>query len=345
MLVNILPFFSFLNRLNEIDNKFCSIILPYRARSDDDAPPIFSFQKLNNSKVPVLNYYRTIDPTKILFYLFREKVYPIENKNLKRIILGVKACDLKALHLLDKALLQSGFIDPAYKQWRDNTLIISSDCDYLHETCSCNLVNGHPYAENGFDLNLSVVDENFLIQIGSERGQEFVELMKKEITVANSTASDLEIVKANRKKVFNQLIEKNIHLTHSENFSDFRKVDLKSWEEASKECIGCGACTNICPTCYCLILNDESTEKEFIKVRSYDSCQWYGYARVAGGGTPRPKMTDRFRNRYLCKFDYMHKNFAEIGCTGCGRCTEACAAKIDFREVVKNISFLAQEVN
>jgi len=275
MLVNILSFFSFLNRLNEIDNNFCSIILPYRARSDDDAPPIFSFQKLNNSKVPVLNYYRTIDPTKILFYLFREKVYPIENKNLKRIILGVKACDLKALHLLDKALLQSGFIDPAYKQWRDNTLIISSDCDYLHETCSCNLVNGHPYAENGFDLNLSVVDENYLIQIGSERGQEFVELMKKEITVADSTASDLEIVKANRKKVFNQLIEKNIHLTHSENFSDFRKVDLKSWEEASKECIGCGACTNICPTCYCLILNDESIEKEFIKVRSYDSCQWW----------------------------------------------------------------------
>ncbi len=74
--------------------------------------------------------------------------------------------------------------------------------------------------------------------MGSERGQEFVELMKKEITVADSTASYLEIVRANRKKVFNQLIEKNNHLTHSENFSEFRKVDHKSWEEASKECIG-----------------------------------------------------------------------------------------------------------
>ncbi|MDP2365326.1 MAG: 4Fe-4S dicluster domain-containing protein, partial [Ignavibacteria bacterium] len=128
-------------------------------------------------------------------------------------------------------------------------------------------------------------------------------------------------------------------------YSGFRKVENKNWEDASKECIGCGACTNICPTCYCLILNDESSEKEFIKVRSYDSCQWNGYARVAGGGTPRPKMTERFRNRYLCKFDYMPKNFGEIGCTGCGRCTEACAAKIDFRKVVKNISYKSQEVS
>jgi len=64
----------------------------------------------------------------------------------------------------------------------------------------------------------------------------------------------------------------------------------------------------------------------------------YGYARVAGGGSPRHKMTERFRNRYLCKFDYMNHNFGEIGCTGCGRCTEACTAQIDFRKAVKNIS-------
>lgn len=343
MLVNILSFHNFLLSLRENSNSFNQIIIPYRARSDDKKLFQFSnLQKINNIE---LNYFRTTDPTKILFYLFREKVYPIENKNQKRLIVGVKACDLKALQLFDKALLQSGFVDPAYKQWRDNTIIISSDCDHLHETCSCNLVNGHPYAENGFDLNLSVIDGNYFIQIGSERSQEFVELMKKEITVSDSTASDLEIVKTNRKKVFDQLVEKNNHLTHSGAFSEFRKVELRSWEEASKECIGCGACTNICPTCYCLILNDESKGKDFVKVRSYDSCQWHGYARVAGGGTPRPKMTERFRNRYLCKFDYMHKNFGEIGCTGCGRCTEACAAKIDFREVVRNVSSLAQEVN
>lgn len=345
MIVNIQAFILLLRGIKNNSGVFNEIIVPYSDNFISDDTPSFRFNKIDASEGYRFDYYRTIDPIKILFYLFREKVYPIKNNNLKRVIVGVKACDLKALQLLDKAMLQSGFVDPAYKQWRDNTLIISSDCDHLHETCSCNLVDGHPYPENGFDLNLSVINGNYFIQIGSERSQEFVELMKKEITVADSTASDLEIVKANRAKVFNQLVEKNNNLTHSGDFSEFRKVELKSWEEAAKECVGCGACTNICPTCYCLILNDESTDKDFIKVRSYDSCQWYGYARVAGGGTPRPEMTERFRNRYLCKFDYMYKNFGEFGCTGCGRCTEACAAKIDFRQVVKNVSLLTQEVN
>jgi len=344
MIVNKNDFHSFLKKVNSGLGNFSEVIVPYHIRSDDEKPALHFF-RFEESKLPNLNFFRTVDPLKILFYLTREKVYPLGQKNHTRIIVGVRACDIKALHLLDKAMLQSGFVDPAYKQWRENTLIISSDCDFLHETCSCNLVNGHPYSESGYDLNLSVIDGNYLIGIGSERSQEFIELMKREITVANSTISDLEIVKSNREKVFDQLVEKNNHLNHSSDFSEFRKVEHKNWEEVSKECIGCGACTNICPTCYCLILNDESSEKDFVKVRSYDSCQWYGYARVAGGGTPRPKMTERFRNRYLCKFDYMHKNFGEIGCTGCGRCTEACAAKIDFREVVKNVSAIAQEVN
>ena len=343
MIVNKNDFHSFLKKVNNGLGNFSEIIVPYRARSDDEKPA-FHFLRFEESKSPNLNFFRTIDPLKILFYLTREKVYPLRQKNHTRAIVGVKTCDLNALHLLDKAMLQSGFVDPAYKQWRDNTLIISSDCDYLHETCSCNLVGGHPFPENGFDLNLSVIDGNYLIGIGSERCQDIIDLMKKEITVANSTASDFEIVKLNREKVFNQLVEKNNHLTSSGDFSEFRKVEHKKWEDASLECIGCGACTNICPTCYCLILNDESTENEFVKVRSYDSCQWHGYARVAGGGTPRPKMAERFRNRYLCKFDYIQKNFCKIGCTGCGRCTEACAAKIDFREVIKNTGSLVQKV-
>jgi ferredoxin len=109
------------------------------------------------------------------------------------------------------------------------------------------------------------------------------------------------------------------------------------WEEESSSCVGCGACTNICPTCYCLILNEEGGDGDFVKVRSYDSCQWQGYARVAGGASPRPRMKQRFRNRYLCKFLYLPSNFGTLGCTGCGRCTEACPGQIDFRAVVRDI--------
>jgi len=112
---------------------------------------------------------------------------------------------------------------------------------------------------------------------------------------------------------------------------------LTKWIDEAANCCGCGGCTNICPTCYCIILNDESTGKTFIKERSIDSCQVHGYARVAGGASPRLKMFERFRNRYLCKFNYMPSNFGLLGCTGCGRCIEVCAGKIEFREVLKRI--------
>jgi len=45
-------------------------------------------------------------------------------------------------------------------------------------------------------------------------------------------------------------------------------------------------------------------------------------------------MTQRFRNRYLCKLQLMERNFDIFGCTGCGRCIEVCPAGIDIRKVV-----------
>ena len=144
-------------------------------------------------------------------------------------------------------------------------------------------------------------------------------------------------IKKQREELSELLFTQNMGYDRPEEYNNLRLAKSERWSEKSHECIGCGACTNICPTCYCLILNDESTEQEFVKVRSYDSCQLHGYARVAGGASPRPKMTERFRNRYLCKFCYMQSNFQSIGCTGCGRCIDACPAGIDFREVVHSI--------
>ena len=72
-------------------------------------------------------------------------------------------------------------------------------------------------------------------------------------------------------------------------------------------------------------------------MRSYDSCQLNGYARVAGGASPREDITKRFRNRYLCKLCYMQTNFNTLGCVGCGRCIDACPAGIDYNRVVKSL--------
>jgi len=202
-------------------------------------------------------------------------------------------------------------------------------------------MDGTPYSKNNFDLNLSPLDDKYLVSIGSEKGRELLELIQKGINVDKASNDNEETVKTNRYKMISELdrINKKFELP-SKNFKEFASVDLSAWNTNSNECVGCGGCTNICPTCYCLILNDESENNQFTKVRSYDSCQYHGYARVAGGGSPRPHMYQRFRNRYLCKLVYMKDNFDKYGCTGCGRCIDTCPAEIEFREVVKNINDL-----
>ncbi|MFH1194644.1 MAG: 4Fe-4S dicluster domain-containing protein [bacterium] len=336
MIVKADDLFAFLQKvsLEKIDG-FSEIILPVKPKYSKNGDTFFSTMSVDANFI--LDSYRTVDPVKVLFYLVREQMLS-ENKEVKkRIIVGVKQCDLKALEVIDTALINKDFIDPRYKLWRENTIIISSDCGKIGENCYCNLMDGKPYAQKGFDVNLSRINDCYLMEAGSQKGKQFLEMVKKHINYSDAQNTDAVQVQTNRGKVVSELEQKNSNLAVNREYINLRMSEMQVWKDESLNCVGCGSCTNICPTCYCLILNDETEAQKFVKVRSYDSCQYNGYARVAGGGTPRPKMFERFRNRYLCKFLYMKSNFDIYGCTGCGRCTETCPGKINFMKAVKNI--------
>lgn len=317
------------------------VILPVKSKYHSNG--ITHFKQFSENEDIVLDSYRSVDPVKIFYYLTREKVYPIDDPNGKTLIVGVKGCDTKALSFLDLALTKQDFVDPAYQKWRENSIIISTDCQEIGESCHCNLMNGKPYAETGFDLNLSQIDSSYYIEIGSDKGETLLEEMKKHIPVSEATDKDVRTVEENRQNMLERLNSQNREMERTESYDNLLNAGYEIWEEECKDCIGCGGCTHICPTCYCLILNDESDSKNFIKVRSYDSCQYHGYARVAGGGTPRLRMVQRFRNRYFCKFSYTKTNLGEYGCTGCGRCLDVCPAGIDIRTVVKNVTEKTQQ--
>lgn len=286
-----------------------------------------------------LSSYRTVDPLRTLFYWPRERILGKEPPVVKRLIVGVKACDLQALKLLDRALINADFTDPCYAAWRQNTTLISSDCTEIHPTCHCNLIGGKPFPEENYDLNLATLDADYYrITVGSQRGEEFFELLQANLKLTEPTPEEQRLLAANRAAIQHKLELQNEYLARGNDYSRLKTADIRQWIEAARTCCGCGGCTNICPTCYCIILNDETVDTaNFEKDKSWDSCQYHGYARVAGGATPRPKMYERFRNRYLCKFLHIPANFSMLGCTGCGRCTEVCAGQIKFAEVIKNI--------
>lgn len=335
MLIKEQALLSFLEQCSDGSiGAYSEVIVPVPVEGQDGQTKLAPFSKDNAF---VLDGFRSVDPTKILYYMPREKVLPVDKSTKKRIVIGVKACDVKAMQVLDAGLAGEDFVDPAYQAWRDDTVLISTDCTAAAATCHCTLLGGAPYAESGFDLNLSRLGDAYYVQSGSEKGEAFLKLMEQNSDVQKSNDADVKAVQANRKKMADQVAAQNKDLERSDNYPNLRKDTDTEWPLASETCVGCGACTNVCPTCYCLILNDETKAQKFVKVRGYDSCQWHGYARVAGGDSPRPKMFQRFRNRYLCKFLFMKSNFNLLGCTGCGRCTEACAGNIDFRKVVKRI--------
>ncbi|MBN2088128.1 4Fe-4S dicluster domain-containing protein [candidate division KSB1 bacterium] len=336
MRITVDEFLTFLQKCSQEGlGSFQEVLLP--VQSGDDSKSHYYFTRLDGPKTYFLDGHRAIDPLKVLFYNVRETVYPIATKTGKRLIAGVKACDLKGLQVLDQALINNDFVDPAYKIWRDNTTIISTDCSSIGQACHCSLVGGKPYPEIDFDVNLSRVDDFYFVRAGSEKGQQLLDLIRQNCPTQLASEDDYAAVKLQRQRMLERVELFNKDYKRSSNYSRLRAYQSVPWKHESRECVGCGACTNICPTCYCLILNDETDNQQFTKVRSYDSCQWNGYARVAGGATPRPHIHERFRNRYLCKLVYMQQNFGQFGCTGCGRCTEACPGRIDFRAVVHNL--------
>ncbi len=250
------------------------------------------------------------------------------------IVVGIRACDIDAVKLtFDRVFFEDEPQDPSYRNRRNNTAVITVDCFSPVETCFCVSVGGHPFCKNGYDINLSIVEDTFLMEVGSDTGASILK------------DSNLDKAEIKSVKIREDLRDTSIRKVR-QNFTfehDFKKfaLDLEKdsrkyfWYEFSKTCIQCGGCNFCCPTCYCSVLNDISGKKSIKKIRQWDSCLFPGYARLSTGDNPREKLWQRFKNKFVCKFHLMLDEFKSLGCTGCGRCVKACPGGIDIREILK----------
>jgi ferredoxin len=274
-------------------------------------------------------------PLKSFFLPVKENVTSENFEPKPRIIIGVPNCDIEGLGLLDDIYLDKEYNDVFYRNRRENTLLIASDCFGIQEHCHCLSYNIKPYSENHADLSVVNLDGTIVLKLLSPKGEEFI----KSIPAILSTPDNSVI----------QIIEKNhlateTLLTKSNNgLPDYKKTgelitqsknDI--WEKYSARCVSCGACTTICPTCTCFLLIDKPG---FEKVKQMDACQYPGFERVAGGEDVLFELHNRFRNRYMCKYIWKPEKFRSLACTGCGRCIDGCIGKISknelFMELVK----------
>ncbi|MEO0294231.1 MAG: 4Fe-4S dicluster domain-containing protein [candidate division WOR-3 bacterium] len=264
-----------------------------------------------------------------------EKWIDIGEKGEKEVLLGIKACDLNSFYMIDKVFLEDSlFVDPFYKKRRESLILISSDCGDSLDSCFCNVLGFSPYPEKGFDINIVELKEFYLLEIGSKIGEE----ISKNLSLNQAGKKELRERDEKRRKVKDKLEKQNREFSKAffylESIAE-QAFDSDSGWELGSACVSCGACTNVCPVCYCFTLFDRKGEKEnnYKRFMVWDSCQFKGFSQMAGGLNPRFSHIDQFKNRYYHKFFRFYKKFGVYKCTGCGRCIDNCLGGIDMREV------------
>ena len=290
-----------------------------------------------------LGTYRPTEPLKSLFFPPREFIGTWKSAAPpvlpERIVFGVKNCDLSSLAVFDHVFLNGVAPDSYYAEARRRTILVASDCSDHLPVCFCPAVSEQPWPKAGYDINIADTAQGVLIEQGSERGASLLKDIDELLMEAPPEL--IEAVDAGRAQHHGVLAEQCSDRGLAPG-SDLRAAvegafESGLWADYAEDCVECGACNFICCTCHCFLLADGLTRSgEPGRTKLWDACLYDGFARTAGGGTPRPFRAERLRNRFDKKFSYFPQVLGRYACDGCGRCTEACIADIDIRDVLKS---------
>lgn len=295
-----------------------------------------SFKKWEDGKEVVLNELTNVSAKGIFFpqteelYDYKVEKADVELQEVKPerdefIVFGIRPCDLKSLDMFDDVFLTKGFIDPYYKAKRDSAITVALLCDKPFRYCFCDSL--------GVDYQQAEVADLLMYQDGSSLG-----------FVAQTPKGEELLTKAG-----SLFTEKDIKLPTKEDCqlkADTDQLATKLadmfehsyWDSVYEKCIGCGACTFLCPTCHCFDINSHNRAcGTGFKTRCWDSCMFPDYTLMAGGHNPRATRKERFRNRFLHKLQFFPERYGKTLCVGCGRCIQKCPVNVDITKIIAQL--------
>ncbi len=248
------------------------------------------------------------------------------------VVFGARPCDARAMTMLDKVFGGGGREDPYFTGRRRCTVVIAMACDAPAATCFCTSVGGSPYGTDGVDLLASAAGSGLLLEAGSDRGEEL--LARQAGLLSESAGGDLA-ARAQRAEAAAARLEVLDFSGIKERLDE--SYGSPVWQSVTRRCLGCGACTWLCPTCHCFDVTDETRGPRGVRVRTWDTCQASLFTQHASGHNPRPDRRARMRQRLMHKYTYAVETAGETFCSGCGRCVRSCPVNLDIREMLAAI--------
>ncbi len=327
---------SFVNNLKNDCDEF---IAPRKENLDD---VIFGDTKDNDRELSAYDGNSVISPrsflmpqTEPLFEIKSAKncnLLPVEDRK-KRVFYGVRPCDIKALTLMRKFFVDE-FVDLPYKERFENSTFMALSCNKrCSKECFCYEMDSGPYAKDGFDLQLTKIEQGYNVDIGSKKGSQIIKKNKKLFTRAQPEYGK-EI--KNTLKDFTKGIEK-IDYKKLAGIIKQEKVKESVWDDIGLRCVVCSGCITLCPTCSCFSIADRLNGDKGMRMRYCDGCPYAGFTRMAGGNTPFPKHRDHIRRFFEHKLSVDVQRYGTPSCVGCGRCIQTCPGNINIRKFINNV--------
>lgn len=246
--------------------------------------------------------------------------------------IGVRGCDLAAIHIQDRIFLEWTYTESHYKARRERAFILAVNCTSPGNTCFCASMKTGPQVSSGYDLALTELDDTFLLHVGSEIGAEMLADCDWRLAGAFELSHARRLMSQAEEQMGRKLETRDLPELLYDN------LDHPQWDNVAERCLSCMNCTMVCPTCFCSDVQDVSdlTGQNTERVRVWDSCFNPDFSYVFGGNL-RPNIRARYRQWLTHKLASWVDQFGMLGCTGCGRCITWCPVGIDLTEEIAAI--------